>query len=444
MVECASTPNGEHAVLRAQVWRGESGFDRLRPSWLAAVARMHRPSLFITPDFLQLSWQHLREAGDEPWFVVVHDGGELAGLLPLVLRRDPRSRIFRKVLIHMGQLAGDRPGIVHTVAADRVWQAALAALAEQRAHWHAMDLRELDETAWPVRSATWQAAPAHASLQSQVLPSTHAGYLRIEGDWDSYLASRSRNTRQGYRRQERRLQETFPDLRIDVVDAPDAVDQALDRYFALDAMSWKREAGVEFWSRPGEQDCLRALVRHLACTGRASVWLLAAGTTDMAGLVRFRQGSVVYERCSTYDPAFARFGPSTYLCMEAVRHLFGSDCDESDVLGMTEPLAERPAIQAWYPLQRRTLRLLTLSPPWWWRPVLVVRSWWASRCAQSDATLVPSVDPLAELERVAERLHQAVGPQDPDWGASAQVHEAPRQDGVTAPSASRERETESA
>lgn len=350
------------SLLHADVLRGAEHFAALAPEWQAAVDRMARPSLFVTPTFLRIAWQHLAEAGDEPWFVVVRRRGDLVGLLPLVRRPEPSSRLFRHVLSHMGLLGGDRPGLVHTVAADAVWQAALAALQAQRHHWQVLDLRELDADAWPVRHAT-----AHGGAALRLERSTEAGALRIEGTWDDYLEHRSRNTRQGYRRQERRLHEAYPDLRIDTADRPDTVDAALDRYFALDARSWKREAGIEFWNDAREATALRATVHALAANGQASVWLLASGQADMAGLVRLRQGPITYERCATYDPAHAAFSPSTYLCMQAVRRLFGTDCDESDVLGLPGPMADRPAIHAWYPQVRPTWRVQLLNGPWWWR-----------------------------------------------------------------------------
>lgn len=353
--------------LRAEVLRGETHFTGLAAAWQAAVDRMARPSVFITPAFLQIAWQHLAEVGDEPWFVVVYRADELVGLLPLVRRREGSSRIYRHVLVHMGLLCGDRPGLVHTVPADAAWAAALGALRQRRRDWQALDLRELDATAWPVRRA------AALGWLARVEPNTQAGALAIEGTWETYLARRSRNTRQGYKRNERRLLEAHPDLRIDVADTPETVGAALDRYFAVDAKSWKRDACIEFWTDPREQTCLRAVVARLAETGQASVWLLAAGAADMAGLVRLRQGPVVYERCATYDPAYAAFSPSTYLCMQAVRRLFDTDCVESDVLGLPEPMAGRPSIHAWYPEVRQTWRLLALNPPWWWRPVLALR-----------------------------------------------------------------------
>lgn len=391
-------------LLQAEVLRGAVHFDTLAAAWQAALDRMARPSLFVTPAFLHTAWQHLAEPGDEPWFVVVRRQGELVGLLPLLRRREPSSRVIRHVLMHMGLLGGDRPGLVHhSVPADAVWQAALAALHRERRHWQALDLRELDAAAWPVREV------AALGRDVRLEPSTQAGALRIEGTWQDYLERRSRNTRQGYKRSERRLLEAHPDLRIDVIDTPAATDAALDRYFAIDAKSWKREACVEFWSDPREATCLRALVRRLAASGQASVWLLAAGDADLAGLVRLRYRSISYERCATYDPAHARFGPSTYLCMQAVRRSFearagGDGCDESDVLGLPGEMAERPAIHAWYPEVRQTWRLLWVNPPWWWRALQTLRG----------RAVVPVSAPAPGLEVVVDRLLDGLEAHAPD------------------------------
>lgn len=375
-------------ALHAEVLRGPSHFDSLQAPWQAAIERMPRPSLFVTPTFLRLAWQHLAEEGDEPWFVVVRQGGELVGLLPLVRRRERSSRVFRHVLSHMGLFGGDRPGLVHTVPADAVWQAALAALRTERRRWQALDLRELEADAWPVRHAASFGAPVRLE------PCTEAGALPIEGTWDDYLERRSRNTRQGFKRHERRLFEAHPHARIDIADSAATVDAALDRYFALDAKSWKRDAGVEFWRDPRQGAALRDIVRTLAATGQASVWLLADGSNDMAGLVRLRQGRITYERCATYDPAYARFAPSTYLCMQAVRALFGTQAEESDVMGLPGPLSDRPALHAWYPVVRPTWRLVVLNAPWWWRAVQRLRG-------RDD---VPLPSPSPALEQVTQQL----------------------------------------
>jgi len=356
------------AALQAEVLRGEAAFAQVRGAWQGAIGRMVRPSLFVTPQFLELSWRHLSKPGDEPWLVVVRQAGVLVGLLPLVLRRDVQARVLRKVLVHMGESGGDRPGIVHTIEPDRVWQAALRAVVQQRKHWQVLDLRELDAGAWPLGEDARALLQDQHGLSCRLRVCTHAGYLPIQGGWDHYLARRSRNTRQGYGRAERRLREAHPDVRIEVHKSPDQIVPALERYLAIDAKSWKHAAGIEFWKDASEQRFFKALLLHLAAQGQASVWLLSTGEVDMAGLVRFQQGRVMYERCSTYDPAYARFSPSTYLCMQAVRQLFeGGGFDESDVLGLPEPLADRLAIRAWYPGERRTSRLTTLNAPLWWR-----------------------------------------------------------------------------
>jgi hypothetical protein len=51
--------------------------------------------------------------------------------------------------------------------------------------------------------------------------------------------------------------------------------------------------------------------------------------------------------------------------MMAVQQLFGGPCDESDALGMDEPLAQRRALASWYPVERRTYRLHALKLPWY-------------------------------------------------------------------------------
>ena len=341
--------------LSSEIHCGRAAFDQLRDEWQRAVERADQPSLFVTPVFTELSWQHFSRPDDEPWLVAVRsEAGALVGLLPLALCLERRHRFPLRVLRHIGAWSGDRPGVLHLVEAWQVWQAALSALLLRQQDWHQIDLRELDV----------QDLPAVALLQVvrhlcvRTRPDTYSGVLPITGTWDDYFQSRSKNTRQAYRRSERLLEDACPGARVEVTDAPESIGAAFERYIAIEQLGWKSGAKVGLWADQREADFHRSLLPRLAQTGQASVWMLRSGTRDIAGLVRLRQGSTTYERYSTYDPEFARCSPGTWLCMEAVRQLFGTDCRRSDALGLHAPLATRPAIGAWYDTEQRTCRLV--------------------------------------------------------------------------------------
>ncbi len=344
-------------AVTAVVHRGTTAFEHLRPAWQAAVDRATRPSLFVTPTYVETAWQHFAAPGDEPWLVAVQGAeGALIGLLPLACCVERRHGLPWRVLRHIGCWGGDRPGILHAGGEPAaIWRAVLDALLALRRDWQQLDLRELDQVSWladvPDLSAT--GAPVTMALQ----PDTYSGVLTIRGTWEEYFASRSKNTRQAYRRRQRQLEEACPDLRIEVIDAAGDIAAAFDRYVAIERLGWKSEEAIGLWADPREIGFHHALLPQLARTGQASVWLLRTGDRDIAGLVRLHQGSICYERYSAFDPAYARYSPGTLLCMEAVRQLFGTGCTESDVLGLHEPLAERPAISAWYDDERATMRL---------------------------------------------------------------------------------------
>lgn len=339
--------------LKVSILTSTDAFTTLRAEWRDALARAERASLFLDVDYLEMAWRHFRREHDQPWLVVVRRGGLLVGLLPLVRSVERVGGLPVRVLRHMGLWEGDRPGLLACEAADPLWAAIWAALRRRRADWELLDLRELDAQAWPLR----QAGRLGLGLRGRVSPDTQAGYQLIEGDWETYLAGRSRNTRQAFRRRQRQLEQAHPDARIEVIDAPQAISDAFERYAAIERRGWKQPAGVGLWSDRRQHGFYRELLPHLAARGLASVWLLRVGDTDIAGLVRYQWRDIAYERHAAYDPAYASYSPSTLLCMEAVRRLHGTAVRESDVLGMTEPLSERPAISAWYDGARQTHRL---------------------------------------------------------------------------------------
>lgn len=390
-----SAPKAAATALTGQLLRGQEALAALRPQWQAALERMAAPSVFLGPTYIAATLRHLSEPGDEPWFVVVHRGQELVGLLPLLRRRARLLGWPIHRLEHAGTVSGDRPGIVCLGDPGEIWQAMLAVLLQHRREWQQADLRELDEPCPLLSDAFWAAQAGWSRARREQALWTYAGWLPLEGHWEQYMATRSRNARQGYRRREKLLYEAHPDTHIEVVDRPEAIGPAFERYLAVEVRGWKGCEGVGLWSDPRQQDLYREVLPELARHGQAAVWLLRSGGRDIAALVRLRQGGTLYERHSAYDPDYARFSPSTYLCMEAVRRSFGSGCRESDVLGMPEPLESRPAIYPWYPHTRRTWRLrLTLLPlhlePLQWLQALRTRL--SERRRQSgpaDATAAP-------------------------------------------------------
>jgi CelD/BcsL family acetyltransferase involved in cellulose biosynthesis len=339
--------------LSVDVVTDEAGMHALRSAWETAAALAPRASLFCSFEYIHHAWRHFRGPGDQPYLMAVRCEDVLVGLLPLVLMRERRSGLPLRVLRTMGLWGGDRPGLLATIDTDLIWEVVFETLQQHRSDWDLLDLRELDQTAWPVRHADC----LDQGLRTRLKHDTEAAFLPIEGQWKGYLASRSRNTRQSYSRRARQLREACPDLRIEVARHPLDIAWAFERYLALEQRS--RTYGAE-----GTAGCsrrsrafYRELLPALAERRQAEVWLLYGSGQDIAGLIRLRHRDLVYERHATFDPQWARYSPGTFLCMQAVRMSFGHAVRESDVLGLHRPLSERPSIGAWYDGVRQTYRL---------------------------------------------------------------------------------------
>lgn len=352
--------------LQTEILRGAQAFTVLRADWRAALARMSRPSLFITPEFLELAWQHLSGPGDEPWFVAVRQHGALVGLLPLTLTRQRYFGLNFKTLLHMGVPIGERPGVLHLIDANHVWQQVLRALMAVRADWQALDLREIDEGTWPLSDAAAHQLRRQHGLKSNRRFNNHWASLRTEGTWDAYLACRDAAAQAAA--------SIDPGLRLEVIDHPDQIAHAFDRYLALEA---KGSAHASDWYDPHQAVFHRALLPQLAATQQASVWLLSAdgavGGRDLAALVRLQQGGIVYERLCAADPAHTPVQSEAALRLLALQASFGSTVEESHVMGSSVPIQDRPEIHPYYPDTHRTFSLTVWNPPLRYLPLLWLR-----------------------------------------------------------------------
>jgi CelD/BcsL family acetyltransferase involved in cellulose biosynthesis len=276
--------------------------------WDALAVAAGRP--YCAPAWMLAWWRHMAPADARLRVVLVHDGDELAGVLPLQLASE-RARVPELRMLTAGFTARVEP----LAAAGReaeVARSAAAALA--RLDPGALVLEglpggspwpELLTAAWPGRGA-W----LHEDFTMSI-PLARPG----TGGAEAWMKGRSRNFRKESGRVLRRIEEAGGAIRrTDGADAR-AVDAALRMYRAR----WEDRGGG---ARTG--DAATAMLRdagaELAAGGRCDIWLLEAGEETVGAEVFVRAGAESAAWGGGFLPEWARFAPSVTLMLEAIRH----------------------------------------------------------------------------------------------------------------------------
>jgi CelD/BcsL family acetyltransferase involved in cellulose biosynthesis len=323
-------------------------FDAMRDEWTDLLSDSSADSPFLTWEWLNAWWAHLREER-RLMLLAVRDENRLIAIAPLAEARGRLPFFCRGELLGTGFAGSDYLDAI--VRRGWEWDAVQSLAGHIRARNTAMHLDHLrpgsvlarvvpslGESGWTVRQADHGVCP----------------FIRLAGHtWDSFLGTIGPAQRATTRRRLRTLQQKF-DMKFGLVTAEAAREAALARLFAFHEERWGSR-GTAFHT-----PALRAF--HLDFTRRAQQagWLrlytlhlngeLAAVMYGFAFKGRF------YFYQHGYDPRFQSLGVGRAALDLSIRSAIDERLGEFDLLYGSETYKS-----AWT-AERRSLARIDLFP----------------------------------------------------------------------------------
>ncbi len=284
----------------------------------APGAELFETRLWITA-WLDAYWQ------DRPLaFLFVWSGDRLVGLAPLLDDHEgtlgcPRC-LVTPVNPHSRRcslLAADDP--------EPVVDAVLTHL-EQTRRGSRMRLRCCD-AASPVVAALEEREPRSLVRQKDASP-----IIRLDGDWEGYLASRPRHVRHELSRKRKRLDAEWDAKWVRVADAAGA-ERALTDVLRIERNSWKDREGTSLVSEPGAAAFYARIARACAAKGWLRIELLYLDGEPVAHLLGVAHRGTYYALKTSYDEAYRAWSPGIVLFQHAIRKAFEDGLAVFDFLG---------------------------------------------------------------------------------------------------------------
>lgn len=330
--------------LSAELIEDAAGLRRLEEDWRRlAVAS---GSAFLTPEWYR-AWEAAYGEDSTPFVIAVRRETAVVGVIPLV--RTKRRLRFA------GASLGDR---FHPAAAggDQDLVASVAGrLLERDTEWRTLVLDNVDaDAAWPaaVLGAAGGGLVRH-TYRDSVLPLVD---LREFGDWEDYLASRSRNLRSQLRRYERTLERDHA-LAYRSTATASELEADLAEFFRLHDARWSDRGGST--SASGRA---RLFHRQFAASaleqGWLRLWFLELGGERVAAWYGWSIGATYAYYLAGFDPARKRLRPGHVLLAHTIRAAIAEGTAEYDLLLGDEPYKQR------FATGRRTVQTLLVSPRW--------------------------------------------------------------------------------
>jgi len=306
----------------------------LEAEWASLLEQTDVASPFLTLDW-QLAWLDTYGVMHRPFVLVARKGGELVGLWPLALRRRGPFRVLEPI----GAGRSDWLDIpVRTDSRAAVLAAFCRLLAEERPRWDLLDLRDVlaESPTIPTLAACVAQGPLRLRRQSR----TVAPYLAIQGNWDSYLGSRSANFRSSLRRRMRKAREATGGLAVARLAACEA-GGAIELLGEVERRSWKAREGTRKLTTTTGREFYRRFCTAFAARGLLQVWTATLQGTTVGYLVLFVHGGKCYYYNGAYAEEVAELSPGTLLHAAAIEDAFGAGLREYDFLSGDEPYKDR-------------------------------------------------------------------------------------------------------
>lgn len=293
---------------------------QLDPRTVEAWSGLAEPAgaVYVSPEWY-LPW--LEADRDRPLIVVVRDGAEVVGVLPLVRRGS--------ALRFAGDRAGDDFFPLVAEGADRreVLAAIGHALARERG-WSRLIARHQRVGADWLEGVAAGLPRRHAQVSRPVDPRpviTPPG-----GGFDGYLANLRRSVRKETRRRRRRLEEPG-DVVTTMVGDGDDLGAAIDELLALHDLRWSKRGGSDI--RAGERAATRAFARAAAGRGWLRLWLMRVGGRPGAAEMAVRVGPRQVHVMAGFAPELAPRGVGIVLMSHALEEAIESGAAEIDLGG---------------------------------------------------------------------------------------------------------------
>jgi len=269
---------------------------------------------FLRPGWISAWWDAFGVGTME--ILTARREGSLVGVLPL---SSHRGTVFAPANWHTPEFGA--------VAVD---EAAMLALYEAalRSRPRRLDLSFLAAEAADAKSL--EAAGNGYRLNSRIM--MRSPYVPVEGAWDAYWSSLSKNLKKTVRRCRNRLADRG-EVEIEVNEGRQGLDALLAEGFRLEASGWKGEQKTAIVSQPETRRFYEEMCRWAADAGILRLAFLRVGGEAVAFNLSLEAGSRHYLLKPGHDAALDSLGPGTVLTAEMVERSFALGLTAYEFLG---------------------------------------------------------------------------------------------------------------
>lgn len=303
----------------------------LRAEWNALLSASGSPTPFLTWEWLQAWWTHLRGAATLH-VITVRAGGELIAIAPLLLRRRGLALSSRLEFLGTGPAGSDYLDLI--VRAGRENEALDALASEIDARGLPVHFDHLPPSSFVERLQRRLATFGWTAIESSpdVCP-----FIDLAGhSWESYLASLGSSHRANYRRRLRALNADFA-VRFALVESHEERRRAVDALIGFHRRRWSDRGGSTTFATQSSCAFHHHLTRRSYDVDWLRMYMLTLDGATAAVMYGFALDDRFYFYQHGFSDAYADYGVGLVLMGLTIQAAIEAGAAEFDMLYGHEP-----------------------------------------------------------------------------------------------------------
>lgn len=310
----------------------ESGFKELERDWEALLASSKSDTIFLSWDWLYGWWQ-VFGGGKELMLLTVWDDGRLVGAAPLYLSEMKRLHLFKVRTIGFlgsGGVASDYLDFIIETGREReVSETINVHLHSGAANWHTLYLSSIPEDSANLKYICEPAA--RMGLKTRLSEKVPCPYIKLPGDWDSYLGSLSKSMRYDIRR---KTGKRLKDLGIDFyqVTEEEGLEGSIEKLKRLNRLRMRAKNVSGAFCQKDFSDFHTMIIPRLLKKDKLRLYFLTENGNEIAALYNFRHNRTHLFYQIGYGPERDKLSLGTVLFRYAIEKAIQEGMKEFDFL----------------------------------------------------------------------------------------------------------------
>ncbi len=312
-----------------------TSFDDFRKTgsfWNSLVSRSDNDTPFSSFEWFSFFWTCFC-GHSAPLILVLREGGEPAAIVPLIREKVRWRKLPVTRLSFMANYFSIRAGIIAPrEGCPEIFEHVFRFLKGSGTRY---DIFVADMVVKGSLTDTMlYRYCGQRELVCRSMPGDCNPYVRVQGSWDDYLASRSKHQRYNvrhlakvYERGVRHTITTYTNARL---------DEAVEKMFFISRNSWKFRNGTAICNDGMKMDFYSGFLRVAAAAGWLRLKVLEIDGIPAAFSYEIRYRDTAYILKIGYNDAFKKLAPGVYLMNCSIRDAFETGVAECELLGESE------------------------------------------------------------------------------------------------------------